>query len=224
MGAEAFVEPDLPVWHRSVSDQRLNTATHAAGLVLAVVGALVMATAAVGRGDPWRLVGCGLYLLSLVAVYAMSTLSHAVPLAWKPLFRRLDQAFIYLLIAATYTPFSLAYLRGFWWWVLLAAIWNVALAGFVAKLFFSHRVEVVSIASYVLLGWMPIVAAPALSHTLPFGAFAWMLLGGACYTIGTLFLHYDTHIRHFHAVWHVLVIAGSTCHFLGILLFVVGGR
>jgi hemolysin III len=211
-------------WQRAVVDERINAATHAFGTLLAIVGTLIMAEAVKGRGDAWIEAGCAIYLASLIAVYAMSTLSHA---AWPPqrkaFFRRLDQAFIYLLIAGTYTPFSVAYLRSGWWWVLLGTIWCVAIVGFVSKLFFAHRVEAVSIASYVILGWLPAMAAPALMSTLPFGAFAWMLVGGVCYTVGTLFLKNDDRVRHFHAVWHLCVIAGSTCHFLGILLYVVGG-
>ena len=154
---------ELPAWQRSSADELLNAATHGFGLALAVVGALVMAGGVAADGDAWRIIGCGVYLASLVTVYAMSTLSHTVTSpSWKSLFRRLDQGFIYLLIAATYTPFSLAYLRSGLWWALLGAMWSVALFGFAAKVFFAHRVEAVSIASYILLGWMPIVAAPAL--------------------------------------------------------------
>lgn len=214
--------PDVP-WLRSPSDELVNAATHALGLVLAIVGALIMAASVWQQDDLWRVVGCAVYLASLMAVYAMSTLSHsATTLRWKLLFRRLDQGFIYLLIVATYTPFSLAYLRTGIWWLLLGAMWAVAIAGFVAKVFFAHRVHAVSTASYILLGWMPIVAAPALLRTLPVGALWWMLCGGICYTVGTLFLINDQRVRHFHAVWHLCVIAGSVCHFLGILVFVVG--
>jgi hemolysin III len=151
----------------------------------------------------------------------MSTLSHtARSPRWKSLFRRLDQGFIYLLIVATFTPFSLAYLRSGVGWALLAAMWAVALVGFAAKVFFAHRVEAVSVVSYVVLGWMPVLAAPAMIHVIPLGAFLWCLGGGLCYTLGTLFLINDERVRHFHAVWHVCVIAGSVCHFLGILMFV----
>lgn len=213
--------PELPAKQRSLTDERLNAATHGFGLALAVVGALVMAGWVAADGDAWRIVGCSVYLASLVTVYAMSTLSHtATSPRWKSLFRRLDQGFIYLLIAATYTPFSLAYLRSGLWWALLGAMWSVALFGFIAKVFFAHRVEAVSVASYILLGWMPIVAAPALMRLMPMGAFWWMVGGGLCYTVGTLFLMNDGRVRHFHALWHLCVIAGSVCHFLGILIFV----
>jgi hemolysin III len=206
---------------RAHAEELANTITHAAGLVLSVSGALVMTWVVLARGDAWRATGCGLYLASLVAVYAMSTMSHLYRTpARKHFFRRLDQGFIYLFIAATYTPFSLAYLRTGPWWLLLGAIWAVALYGFVSKVFFAHRVESVAVWPCVLLGWMPIVAAPSLLEMVSTAALMWMLLGGVCYSIGLVFLVNDQRMRHFHAVWHLFVIAGSTCHFLAILLFV----
>jgi hemolysin III len=218
----ADLQPDFPAWRRSSTEELVNAATHGLGLVIAVLGALVMTSGVLADGDVSLIIGCGLYLTSLVAVYAMSTLSHsATSHRWKALFRQLDQGFIYLLIVGTYTPYSLAYLRGGFWWVLLGAMWAVALAGFAAKVFFAHRVEAVSVAPYVLLGWMPIIAIPALWRSAPTGAFGLIVAGGLCYTVGTLFLIYDERVRHFHAVWHLCVIAGSACHFLGMFLFVV---
>ena len=224
MNQFAHLRADLPAWRRSSTDELVNAATHGLGLVIAVIGALVMTSGVFAVGDTWLVIVCGVYITSLVAMYAMSTLSHiSTSPKWKSLFRQLDQAFIYLLIVATYTPFSLAYLHGGLWLMLLGAMWLVALVGFAAKVFFAHRVEAVSITSYVLLGWMPIIAVPALWHSAPTGAIVSMIAGGLCYTIGTLFLVYDERVRHFHAAWHLFVIAGSACHFLGILVFVVHG-
>jgi hemolysin III len=213
---------DSPPWQRSAADELVNAATHGLGLVLAIAGTLVMHSGVRAHGDPWLAVGCGLYLVSLLAVYAMSTLSHsAATPKWKTLFRRLDQGFIYILIVATYTPLSLAYLHGRFWSILLGAMWAAALIGFVAKVFFSHRVDAVSVASYMALGWMPALGVPELMRAVPTGVLWSMFLGGACYTVGTLFLTYDQRVRHFHAAWHLCVIAGSACHFVGILVFVV---
>jgi hemolysin III len=215
---------DLPVWTRSAAEELVNSATHGFGFVLAVSGALMMAGPLVENSDAVSAFGGGLYLASLMSVYAMSTMSHCAKSPnWKRLFRRLDQGAIYLLIAATYTPFSLRYLPNSWWTLLLAAMWGVALFGFVAKVFFAHRVDLVSTVPYVLLGWMPVISAPAMLQVMPIGVFWWMLLGGMCYTLGTLFLIYDQRVRHFHAVWHLFVIAGSACHFYGILAAVASG-
>jgi hemolysin III len=187
-------------------------------------GALVMMKGVLAAGNSRLTIGCGVYLLSLLAVYAMSTLSHsATSVRWKSLFRQLDQAFIYLLIVGTYTPYSLAYLHGWYFTALLIAMWSVALIGFVAKTFFAHRVEAVSVISYVTLGWMPIFAIPTLWHVAPHGVIEAVFAGGLCYTVGTLFLTYDEHVKHFHAAWHMCVISGSACHFIGMLVFVVGG-
>lgn len=224
MNQLAHVRPEFPAWRRSSTDELINAATHGLGLVIAIVGTKVMTSGVFANGDVWLVISCGVYLSSLLAVYTMSTFSHsATSLRWKSLFRQLDQACIYLLIVATYTPYSLAYLPGGLWLMLLVAMWVVALIGFAAKLFFAHRVEAVSIAPYVLLGWIPIIAVPALWRLAPIGAFGSVIAGGLCYTIGTLFLMHDERVRHFHAAWHLFVIAGSACHFFGILVFVVRG-
>lgn len=211
----------------AVSAERLhaeewaNALTHGVGLALSIGGAVLMAGVLASHGDLWRSVGCGVYLASLVAVYAMSTLSHSFASPrWRTFFRQLDQGFIYLLIAATYTPFALAFLRTGLWWVLLGMVWAVAVYGFISKVFLAHRVESVSIWPCIVLGWLPIISAPALMNLVASAAFWWMLVGGLCYTVGTVFLICDSKVRHFHAVWHLFVIAGSTCHFLAILLFV----
>jgi hemolysin III len=224
MNQATNLRPDYPAWRRSAADEVVNAATHGFGLLIALAGTLVMTSAVLAIPDVPLVLGCEVYVASLVAVYAMSTLSHsATSIRWKSLFRQLDQACIYLLIVGTYTPFSLAYLRGGMWFALLGAMWAVALVGFAAKLFFAHRVEAVSVVPCIILGWMPIVAVPTLWHTAPTGAFLCMIGGGLCYTVGTVFLTYDERVRHFHAAWHLCVIAGSAFHFVGIFAFVVRG-
>lgn len=204
-------------WQRSTTDEFVNAATHGFGLLLAVVGALVMGASVVANGNVWRMVGCGVFVASLVAVYAASTLSHSMTnVRWKAFFRRLDQGFIYLLIVGTYTPFGLAYWRTPVGWTLLAALWAVAILGFFSKVVLAHRVHSISMWSYIVLGWLPVISVPPLFNSVPLAIGGWMLVGGLCYTLGTLFLVFDTRVRHFHAVWHLLVIAGSLCHFLGI--------
>jgi hemolysin III len=204
-------------WQRSAVDELVNALTHGFGLMLAVAGGLLMVVSVVTHGDPWRIAGCGVFVASLVAVYAASTLSHSsTNVRWKEFFRRLDQGFIYLLIVGTYTPFGLAYWRTTAGWLLLGALWAVAVLGFFSKIVLGHRVHSISMWSYITLGWLPVLAVPSLVHSVPLVIGGWMLVGGLCYTAGTLFLVFDAHVRHFHAVWHLLVIAGSACHFLGI--------
>jgi hemolysin III len=204
-------------WQRSPADEMVNALTHGFGFLLALAGGLLMVASVVAHDDPWRIAGCGVFVASLLAVYGASTLSHsATNLRWKAFFRRLDQGFIYLLIAGTYTPFGLAYWRTTTGWLLLGALWAVAVLGFFSKIVLGHRVHSISMWSYIALGWLPVLAVPSLVHSVPLAIGGWMLVGGLCYTAGTLFLVFDTRVRHFHAVWHLLVIAGSAFHFLGI--------
>jgi hemolysin III len=205
----------------NLTEEYANFVTHGIGIVLSVAGALVMSEA-IGSGDTWRSLGCTIYLASLIGVYTMSTLSHSFE-SGRPrtFFRALDQGTIYLLIAGTYTPFSMAYLQTGFWWVLLAAVWAVAIGGFLSKVWFMHRVECVSHWPCVVLGGMPLVSIPTLLGHVPLTALAWMVLGIVCYIAGLWFWLHDSRGRHFHAVWHILVIAGSACHFVGIMLFVV---
>lgn len=216
---------DLSPPVRSRQQEITNSVTHGIGLILSLLGAIVLIAMVRGHRDVWRMAGCGVYVTSLVAVYTASTLSHsAFDPRWRGLFRILDQGFIYVLIAATYTPFSLVYLRSWPWWLFLAAMWAVALFGFFSKVLFAHRVEAVSVWIYVVLGWMPVISAPSLIGIVPGIALWWMLVGGMCYTVGTLFLIYDKKVEYFHAIWHLFVIAGSALHFVAILLAVARVR
>src|SRR6187401_2679211 len=207
-----------PVWQRTRKDELINTLTHGLGFALAVWGGCVMVWSVLRHGDMWRVAGCGIFAASLIAVYAFSTLSHSVQnVRWKHFFRQMDQGCIYLLIVATYTPFGLAYWRTGTGWMLLGGLWTAAFLGFFSKVVLSHRVHNTALWTYIALGWLPLIAVPALWHTVSVDSAWWMIGGGACYLVGTFFLLYDARVRHFHAIWHLLVIAGSACHFLGIL-------
>jgi hemolysin III len=203
------------------ADELVNAVTHGVGLMLSIAGAILLIAGAYVRGDAYRVAGCAIYATTLIAVYAASTLSHspANP-RLRQWLRSLDQATIYLLIVGTCMPFALTYLRSGWWFLFFALMWTVALCGFASKMLFSHRVDSVAVWIYVLLGWMPILTVPALVNAIPATPLWWMLIGGLFYTCGTLFLVRDDRHRYFHAVWHVFVMAGSTCHFLAILIFV----
>lgn len=208
----------------SREEEFANFVTHGIGFVLSLAGVTVM-TAVLGQGNAWRMAGCSIYLASLIGVYLMSTLSHSFESPrLRSFFRALDQGTIYLLIAATYTPFSMAYLHSPMWFVLLAIVWAIALWGFCSKVFFAHRIESVSMWPCIVLGGIPFISIPSLIGVVSIAALWWMLLGVACYTLGLVFWLNDHRVRHFHAVWHVLVMAGSACHFIGILLFVVLAR
>ncbi len=198
-----------------------NTMTHGLGFLLSVLGAAALTIGVLGKGDAWRVAGCLIYAPSLVAVYAMSTLSHICSdRKLKHFFRTLDQGCIYLLIVGTFTPFSLAFLRTVPWSIFLGVMWTIAILGCYSKVFLAHRIHGVSIWIYIALGWMPIAAARTLIECVPPVGLWLLLVGGLCYTLGTAFLMHDHRVRHFHALWHLFVIAGSTCHFFAILLYV----
>jgi len=219
--APANAHSELALEPRFQVKELVNALTHGFGLVLSVVGGIALFVCALSGGDAWRVAGCSVFATTLIAVYAVSTLSHSsLRPKLRRLFERLDQGFIYLLIAGTFTPFALAYLRSGWWWLLFGMIWAFALCGCFFKILFSHRIKGVAVWTYVLLGWMPIIAVSSLIELVPAVALWWMLIGGLCYTIGTAFLICDNKRFHFHAIWHLFVIAGSTCHFFPILFFV----
>jgi hemolysin III len=189
-----------------------NTLTHGVGVLAALAGGAVLVTMASLRGDPWRIVGAAVFTATLVLLYAASTLYHAArsPLARSRL-KVLDHASIYLLIAGTYTPFTLGGLRGGWGWSLFGVIWGLAVAGVVFKLFAAGRFPRVSTAIYIAMGWLILVAVgPMLRHLQP-AVLGWLLAGGLAYTLGTFFYH-SRRLTYAHAVWHGFVLAGSACH------------
>ena len=207
-------------------EELCNALTHGAGCALAIVGAAVLLSAASQRGDGPQLAACTGYAATLVAAYAASTLSHVFKSPrLRNAFRVADQALIFLFIAGTWTPVAAAWLRtGKGWWAFNTGMWLVAVCGFASKALFAHRVTVgtVSAGLYLLLGWSPALVAVPLVRTLPMPLCLWLLAGGVCYTLGLLFFWYDERVPYFHAAWHVLVIAGSACHYLGILHYCTG--
>jgi hemolysin III len=209
-------------------EEFFNALTHGAGCALSIVAATALLTAASRHGSAWEFGACVVYAVTLVAAYAASTLSHVFrsPAA-RNAFRIADQALIFLFIAGSWTPIAAAWLRtGRGWWVFHAAVWVVALAGFVSKALFAHRVTMgtVSALLYLLLGWSPVLVAVPLTRVLPAALCLWLLAGGICYTLGLLFFRYDDRVPYFHAAWHVFVIAGSACHYFGILNHCTGAR
>lgn len=215
---EPTIVPLVPVPH---AVELVNAITHGIGLALSIVGAISLIVRSHSHGDAYLVVGCTVFSMTLIAVYGASTLSH-LPLRprLRRLFRRLDQGSIYLLIVGTCMPFAMVCLRTGWWFLFFGLMWTAALCGFVSKALFSHRIDAVAIWIYVVLGWMPIAMIPSLLRAVPATALWWMFVGGLFYTFGTVFLLYDERYPILHVVWHLLVIAGSTCHFLTIFFFV----
>ena len=196
--------------------------THVGGLLFAVVGAVVIFNAVGEHPNDALRISCWIYALALVALYANSTLAHSFKdPARRHFFRRLDQGTIFLFMAANFTPFAIVYLHGETRWFLVAIMWALALIGFSSKVFWGYRVESMAVTHYLALGWLPVTAIGPILRTLSTDGIIWSVAGGLCYTIGTVFLTLDTKVRYFHALWHLLVIAGSYCHFLVIVDYVV---
>jgi len=201
-------------------EERVNVATHAAGLVASVVGVAVLVYLGVVRQEALHVASAGVYGATLVALYAASTLYHAFKRpGLKRALRVLDHCAIYLLIAGTYTPFVLVGLGGRLGWTLFGVAWAMAAAGIVFKVFATGRFAVASTAAYVAMGWLGVVAIGPLVRSLPGAALAWLFAGGVLYTAGTFFYH--RRLPYAHALWHVFVLAGSACHFVAIGLYVL---
>jgi hemolysin III len=205
----------------SVAEEVLHAASHGIGVLLSVAGLSWMLYVSLGTGDPWRIVASIIYGASLISLFLASTLYHAWPLSpRKHLFKLLDHCAIYLLIAGTYTPFVLVAMRtGTGWW-LFGAIWALATAGILTKLWLRNRYPKLSLVSYLVMGWLVVVAAPQVADAIGTTAMIWLVAGGISYTVGAVF-YMATRLPFNHAVWHIFVVAGSVCHFLAIVLYVL---
>ena len=207
---------------KQIPEETANQITHATGLVLSVIGTFCMVKLAHANGNYWQVLGCEVYCGSLVALYAASTLSHSFQQPrLRHFFRTLDQVCIFFLIAGSFTPVALTLFLHTGWFSLFIAIWAFAIIGSFFKVLVKKR-QNVTVWAYVLLGWLPFLAIKAIAEQVTSQALFCILAGGVFYTLGTLFLALDHRVPYFHAVWHVLVVAGSTCHFFANLYLVTG--
>ncbi|MEW6487064.1 MAG: hemolysin III family protein [Thermodesulfobacteriota bacterium] len=211
--------PDLLPY--TAAEERVHVVTHGLGALLSVAGLLALLWLAAERDDPWRIASAAVYGATLVVLFAGSTLYHSARTpAWRRVARTLDHSSIYLLIAGTYTPFTLVTLRGAWGWALFGAVWGLAAVGIAREALCRHRRKGVSIALYLGVGWVVVVAAGPLTERLAAGGLALLVAGGLCYTVGTIFYGLKR-IPFMHAVWHLFVLAGSWCHYAAVAIYVV---
>jgi len=202
-------------------EELLHALSHGAGLLLSLAGLAVLVSLASLRGDAWQIVGCAVFGTTLVLLYAASTLYHGMPPGrTKRVFQRLDHAAIFLLIAGTYTPFTLVNLRGAFGWTLFGLVWGLAALGITLQATLPERMEKLSLPLYLAMGWLAVIAAAPLAHALQPAGLALLALGGLAYTLGTLFYAWERLPFH-HAVWHGFVLAGSALHFACVLGYVV---
>lgn len=218
--ADPVPQPPLPrVYTRG--EEIANWVTHGIGLVASIAGLTLLIVDASLRGNAWHVVSFTVFGLTLLLLYTISTIYHAhrEPRA-KRLFRKLDHAAIFILIAGTYTPFLLTHLRGPWGWTLFGVIWGLCGAGAVFQLFFGGRYRLASTLAYLFVGWLIVVALEPMITRVPHGGLWLLFAGGLCYTVGVVFYLWQR-LRYHHAVWHTFVLGGSTCHYLAVLLFLL---
>lgn len=191
------------------------------GAAAAIAGAAVLITKASMLGDIWKIVGSCVYGIAMVLLYTVSTLYHSLQGRAKVIFQKLDHIAIYLLIAGTYTPFCLIALRGALGWGLLATNWGLAILGILYELTFAKHTRIPSMIIYVVMGWMIVIALKPLALALSMAGIAWLTLGGFLYTGGIFFFLFDNKVKHFHGIWHLFVLGGSTCQYLCIALYLL---
>ena len=200
--------------------ERFNAITHLVGAVLALAGLVVLVVVAARQGDLWKIVSFSLYGATLFMLYGFSTLYHSLRGRAKTIFRRFDHLTIYLLIAGTYTPFTLVTLRDGWGWVLFGVIWGLAIAGMALEFLPRKGPRILALVIYLGMGWLALVALGPLWRALPLMGLVWLVAGGLFYTVGVIFYVLDEKLRHAHGVWHLFVLAGSASHYFAILYYV----
>ncbi len=206
---------------QSVGEEIANGVTHGVGALLGIAALATMVALAAVFGTVWHVVSASVFGATLVLLYAASALYHSIPQSRaKRVLRVLDHSAVFLLIAGTYTPFTLVTLRGSWGWWLFGAVWSLALFGIVLEATPLRRWRAVSMVLYLGMGWAVVVAVRPLMRSLPTDALILLVAGGLAYTAGLVF-YAAKRLPYAHAVWHLFVLAGSVCHVLAVTLFVI---
>lgn len=202
--------------------ERLNSISHLVGASLVVIGATVMITLASVSGDIWKIVSSCVYGLTLLLLYLFSTLYHSVRAgAAKTVLQKLDHCMIYLLIAGSYTPFSLVTLHGQTGWILFGVVWSLAAIGVVQEFVLAGEARITSLVIYMLMGWSVLFCIKTLIAALGWPGFYWLAAGGIVYSLGVIFYVIDERMKHAHGIWHLFVLGGSMCHFVAVVAYVI---
>jgi len=201
----------------SQAEEIANSVSHGMGLVAALVGTPLLLLHAARSEDGRFMVGASVFCASVILLYLASTLYHALPMGEaKRVFRVVEHSAIFLLIAGTYTPFTLGVLGGVWGWSLLGVIWGLAVAGVALKAFSKESHPILSTGLYLLMGWVVVIAIEPLLARVSTAGFLWLLAGGVSYTVGVAFFANDRRLRYGHLIWHLFVIAGTACHYFAV--------
>ena len=201
----------------NAAEELAHSITHGIGFFIGIAVLVLLVVFSSLRKGVWEIVSCAIYGTTFILLYLGSTLYHS---SRRPRVRRvfkvIDHAAIYLLIAGTYTPYALATLNGPLGWTIFGAIWGCALLGILYKAFFIGRFKAVSLFSYLFMGWFCVIAVKPLYRELSTAGFVFLAAGGLCYSVGAIFYAWKS-TRWTHTVWHLFVLAGSICHFFSIL-------
>jgi hemolysin III len=202
-------------------EEKINIISHATGFILSIVAFVLLVTHANLHGDVWHIVSFSIFGASLIILYAASTFYHSAKKSKsRNRLKIIDHASIYVLIAGTYTPFTLVILKGTIGWVIFGTSWGLALTGITLKLFFTGKYNIISTIMYVLMGWVIVFAIKPLINNLPLEGLLWLIAGGIFYTIGAI-LYSIKKIKFNHAIFHMLVLMGSFCHFMSVFFYVL---
>ena len=208
----------LPKRVQSREEEIANSLSHGFGLLAALVAIPFLIRHAVRQGDAGFVVGASIFAATMVLLYLASTLYHALPAGRaKRVFRVIEHSAIFLLIAGTYTPFTLGVLRGAWGWTLLGLVWGIAVTGVTLKALNRLTHPVLTTSLYLLMGWLIVIAAQPLSERVSASGLLWLVAGGLAYTLGVIFFALDSRLRYGHFIWHLFVMAGTACHYFAVL-------
>jgi hemolysin III len=209
-----------PKREQSQAEEIANSISHGIGLVAAIVGTPPLITHAARNGDGQFIVGTSVFCASIIFLYLASTLYHALPIGKaKRVSRVVEHSAIFLLIAGTYTPFTLGVLRGAWGWTLFGVVWSLAAVGVALKAFYKASHPIVFTGLYLLMGWVVVIAVEPLLARVPTAGLFWLLAGGLSYTVGVAFFATDSGLQYGHLTWHLFVIAGTVCHYFAVLWY-----
>ncbi len=207
----------FPDREQTTGEEIANSVTHGLGLAAALVSIPFLLQHAARVGDVSFIVGASIFAATIIVLYLASTLYHAFPHGTaKKVFRAIEHSAIFLLIAGTYTPFTLGVLNGGWGWSIFGIIWGLTLLGIALKIIFKGAHGFIYVALYLLMGWTIVVAIKPMLELVPTEGLLWILAGGLAYTIGVLFYVFDARLKYGHTIWHLFVIAGTTCHYFAV--------
>lgn len=197
-----------------------NAVSHGIGLILVLISTPLLIVQAIRQSDALFVVGVSVFSVTMILLYLGSTLYHALPSGKaKRVFLRIEHSAIYLLIAGTYTPFTFGVLRGVWGWTLFGIVWGLAVIGIALKVLEKQPHLILSTSLYLLMGWIIVIAIEPLLANIPTAGLLWLLAGGLFYTVGVAFFATDSRLQYGHFIWHLFVIAGTTCHFFAVLWY-----